>query len=164
MNSNNITRQDAITHNDSVGEYLNSPLMSLTRRAINHSTLLNDNASSERLLSNSKMIYSQSSNGLNNSNINSTKIIRNNTNDSLDVLSTTLLSNRQTKPIFDLMTDQQSDNNDSIHDDGKSLKSNSINDEQITPSSFDKRRKPILSSKLFRSFHNIRFRKKNSLS
>jgi len=111
------------------------------------------------------MVYSHSTNGLNNSNITATGMILQNTDGSLDMLSL----NRQIKPTFDIITDQQYDNNDSIHDyqeeyDRKSQISDSAYDDQQTTSLADKKRKQMLSTKLLKPFYNMRFRKKNNVS
>jgi hypothetical protein len=166
INSMSISQQDTISRNDGSFDYSNSVSTSLKRRTMTNNTFFNNRSSTERLSPNSKMVYSSSTNGLNNSSINSTRMIRHNTDDSLDILSST----RQTKPIFDIITDPKFDNNDSIDDDQeqqydrKSQISDSMYDDQQLTSSPDKNQKPTLSTKLLRPFYNIRLRKKTNVS
>ncbi len=159
--SNQISQQDIMTRSDNGFEYPNSPLLSLKRRAITNSTLFS-NRSTERLSSNSRMVYSNSINGLNNSNTTVTGMMRQNPDDSFDILSL----NRQIRPTFDIITDQQSDKNDDHQQeyDRKSQISDSVYDDQQTTLSVDKKRKQMITTKLFKPFYNIRFRKKNNVS
>jgi len=112
------------------------------------------------------MVYSNSTTGLNNSNQPGTGMIRPNTDDSFDILSL----NRQIKPTFDIINDQRSDKNDSMHDDHqqeydrKSKISDSVYDDQQTTSTVDKKRKQMITTKLLKPFYNIRFRKKSNVS
>lgn len=78
---------------------------------------------------------------------------RANTSDSVDIVA-------PTKPHFDIVTDLPSDNFDSIET--KSQLIPSIGDDQESISSSTKSRKSLRTSKLFKSFSNIRFRKKTS--
>jgi hypothetical protein len=118
--------------------------------------MFNNRSSNERLSPKPKMVYSHSTNGLNNS----TGMIQQNTDDSLDILS----SSRSTKSIFDIVTDPQIDNNDSLSDDPdrKSHLSDSMFDDQQFVSSPDKKRKQMLSTKLLKPFQI--FRKKSNVS
>jgi hypothetical protein len=154
------SQQDTISRNDNDFEHLNCSSTALKRRAIYNSGLLNNRTSSDRLSPTPKIVHSRSTNGLNNSTIKLNEMIRENTHDSLDILSL----NRQTKPIFDIITDQQFDNNGSTLDDRKSQISDSTYDYQQSILSPTSRRKQLTSSRLFRSFHNLRFRKKNNTS
>ncbi len=150
-----------MTRSDNGFEYPNSPLLSLKRRAITNSTLFS-NRSTERLSSNSRMVYSNSINGLNNSNTTVTGMMRQNPDDSFDILSL----NRQIRPTFDIITDQQSDKNDDHQQeyDRKSQISDSVYNDQQTTLSVDKKRKQMITTILFKPFYNIRFRKKNNVS
>jgi len=78
---------------------------------------------------------------------------RANTSDSMDIVA-------PPKPHFDIVTDLPSDNFDSIET--KSQLIPSIGDDQESISSSTKSKKSLRTSKLFKSFSNIRFRKKTS--
>jgi hypothetical protein len=111
------------------------------------------------------MINSPSASGLSDSNLNPTAVDRQNTYESLDIS----LSSRQTNPSLGDTLDLQSDNNASISDDPQqydrtSQYADSTYDERRSISSSEKTRRQMISTKLFKPFQNIRFRKKNANS
>lgn len=147
-----MSQRDTINGNN---DYSKSP-------SFRHRTHTNNNSSSdipstERIAPISKIVYSHSTNGLNN-----TDTIQQNTSDPFDLLSV----NRQARPVFDIVTNSQYDNNVSINDDydRKSRFSNSSHGDQQSISSPDKKRKQYLSTKLLKPFQNMRFRKKANAS
>ncbi len=156
MNPIIAIQTDGTSRSDSGFEYSNTPPSTLHRRTIANSAMFNNRSSNERLSPKPKMVYSHSTNGLNNS----TGMLQQNTDDSLDILS----SSRSTKSIFDIVTDPQIDNNDSLSDDPdrKSHLSDSMFDDQQFVSSPDKKRKQMLSTKLLKPFQI--FRKKSNVS
>lgn len=147
-----MSQQEILHRND---DYSKSPSATLKRRTYTNNSIMNNSLSPDHLTPSPRIVYSHSTNGLSNLNI-----VRQNTEDSLDILP----YNRQTKPIFDIVTDSQYDNNGSIPDDydKKSRISNFSNDDQQSISSPDKKRKQYLSSKLLKPFHNMRLRKKSN--
>jgi hypothetical protein len=143
--------------NDNGSEYSNSP-STVKRRTFTNSTLFSNHLSSDHLSLNRKIVYSHSANGLNNS----TESTRPNTYDSLEILST----GQQSKPIFDIITDSQFDNDDSLLDDQdrKSQISESMYSDQQSVLSPEKKRKQLFSTKLLKPFQSMRFRKKTNNS
>ena len=90
---------------------------------------------------------------------------RANTVESLENLGSTKTMANQPKPHFDIITDLPMDSNDSLPMDSAETKSQLINsngDDDESISSSTKSRKSIRSSKLFKSFSNLRFRKKTN--
>ncbi len=160
---NQISQQDTISQSDSGIEPSNSPSTILKRR-----TMMNIRSSNERLSNNSSVLHSNSANGLIDSHSNSTVIDRQSTYESLD----NSLSSRQTKPVFEGIIDLQADNSDSISDDqqlhqydrNSQIIDSSYADGQSSSSSPEKTRKQMISTKLFKPFQNMRFRKKNTTS
>ena len=160
-----MSQQDTISQSDSGIEPSNSPSATLKRRVI-----MNMRSSNERLSNNPSTFHSNSANGLTDSHSNSTAVNRQNTYESLD----NSLSSRQTKPVFEGISDLQVDNNDSISDDQQQQQqqqydktSQSIDssyDDGQSSSSPEKTRKQMISTKFFKPFQNMRFRKKNSTS
>ncbi|CAF1159111.1 unnamed protein product [Adineta steineri] len=156
-----ISQQDTISQSDSGIEQTNSPSATLKRRAIMNNT----RSSNERLSNHPPMSYSYSTNGLLNSHITPPSIDRQST---YEIIDNSSLS-KQTKSLFEGVSDIHTDNNDSLSDDQQlqqqydknSLNVDSSNDEGVSSSSPEKIRKPMISSKLFKPFQNIRFRKKN---
>ena len=152
-------------HSSVNGNYLNhndSPSTVLKRRTLANTNNNNNSSSSSELLgSQRQIISSQSAQNLNSTLRNSAADSNrdNNTDDSLDIL----LSNKSSKPIFDLMIDQQIDINDNYPDDQdqKSQISMSAYDDQVSISTPERKRKQF-SSKLLKPFHNIRLRKKST--
>lgn len=134
-----ISQQDTISQSDSGIEQSNSPSTNLKQRA-----MINN-----RSLNNSSVLHSNSANGLMNSSINS---------DSIDNSS----SIKQSRSVFECTPDLQNDNQDFILDDQQQYDRNSSTDERQSMSSPEKKRKQMISAKLFRPFQNMRFRKKNS--
>ena len=112
----------------------------------------------DRLSLNRKMVYSHSTNGLNDS----SESNRPNAYDSIELLS----NSQPSKPIFDIITDPQLDNTDSLLDDQerKSHRSGSINSDQQSVLSPGKKRKPLFSTKLLKPFQSMRSRKKSNNS
>ncbi|CAF0896732.1 unnamed protein product [Adineta steineri] len=161
MNSSypaHISQLDTISLTDSNFDYPNSPSTALKRRTVTHNIISGNRSSTERLLNNSAIRYSQSTNGLYDTNINSSNVSRQDTSDSIDIPSLP----KQTKPIFDIITDLQNENNEFILDDQdrKSHRFDSLSDDQQSVASSTKSRKQDLSTKLLRPFH-IRLRKKS---
>jgi len=124
------------------------------------SPLFHNRAATKRLSPNIKMVYSHSTNGLDSLGINSSGIMRQSTDDSLDILSLP----RQTRPTFDIITDPQLDNDDFLYDDQdrKSQISDSMFDDQQSLSSPDKKQKQTLSTKLLKPFQIMRRKKSNA--
>ncbi|CAF4105810.1 unnamed protein product, partial [Rotaria sp. Silwood2] len=157
-------QQDTKSETDSCFEYSNSPSATLKRRTYTHNNLSSDRSSTERLSNSAKIVYSHSTNGLNNLNINSTEITGRNISESIDAPS----SIRQTKIIPGAIPDFQLDNDDSSCDDpqqqfdGKSEISDLIIDYQEPTTSSEKVRKSIISTKLLKPFQNRRLHKKSN--
>jgi hypothetical protein len=134
-----ISQQDTISQSDSGIEQSNSPTVNLKQRAI-----INN-----RSLNNSSVIHSNSANGITNSSINS---------DSIDNTS----SLKQSRSVFECIPDLQNDNQDFMLDDQQQYDRNSSTDDRQSMSSPEKKRRQIISTKLFKPFQNMRFRKKNT--
>lgn len=143
INSNYLqsqtSQQDSISQSDNGIEQPNSPSFTLRQRAMLKT----------RSATNPSMIHSNSSNGI----TNSPSEYRDNS---------PATSMKQSRTTFDGMLDQS---NDDLLDDQQQQdeKNPSITDIH-SMSSPEKRRKQIISTKIFKPFHNIRFRKKNSTS
>jgi hypothetical protein len=151
------TGRDLFFRNDTASDYGNSP-STVKRRTFTNSTIFNNHIPPDRLSLNRKIIYSHSTNGLNDS----TESNRPSTYDSTELLSTS----QPPKPIFDIINDSQLDNNDSLIDDQerKSQRSGSIYSEQQAVLSPGKKRKQFLSAKLLKPFQSMRSRKKSNNS
>ena len=164
-NSNNpifsiqTTSQDMLNRTDNGSDYTNSPTTIAKRRTFTNSALFSNPSSSDHLSLKSKLIYSQSANNLDTS---GGLLSNNHADESLDVTPT----NIPTKPMFDLLQDQQLDNTDSLYDeqDRRSQLSGSMFDDQTSIASPGRKRKQFLSSKLLKPFQNIRLRKKSNAS
>ena len=105
---------------------------------------------------NPSVIHSNSAHSLTNSHLNS------NTTDRSEYPES-ILSTQQAKSIFEGIHDLQMDNNDSISDDQQlQYDRNSSQGDRQSMSSPEKSRRQMLSSKIFKPFQNIRFRKKNT--
>ena len=132
------SQQDSISQSDSGIEQPNSPSFTLRQRA----TL------KTRSVTNPSMIHSNSSNGM----TNSPSQYRDNSP------GTSIKQNRRTfDGAFDL-------SNEDLLDDQQQDEPNPSLTDLHSLSSPEKRRRQIISTKLFKPFHNIRFRKKNSTS
>ncbi len=150
------SQQDTASSTDSGFDYLNSPSLTLKRRTFANIISTSNRSSGDRLMNNSTMKYSDSTNGL-------CDTMRQDTSDSLELPSLA----RQTKPTFDLIPDLQTDNNNFIIDDHqnqyqrKSNLTDSIPDDLQSNTSSEKSRKQIISTKLLKPFQNMRLRKKS---
>jgi hypothetical protein len=107
------SQQDTISQCDNAFGYQDSPSATLKRRTMTNSTLLNNRSSPDRLTNTSKMVYSRSTNGLNESSLNYMGMKRQTTYDSVD----TPASVRHTKAIFDIVPNVRLDDNDFILND-----------------------------------------------
>ncbi|CAF3350485.1 unnamed protein product [Rotaria sp. Silwood1] len=151
-------QQDTKSENDICFEYSNSSPSILKRRVNANNALSSNRSSSERLNNNSKIIYSHSTNGLNNLNINSTEVSGRNISESLDIP----LSTRQTTSMTGTIPDFQLDNDDFSCDDSqqqndrRSQISDSILDDQESTTSSERVRRSSLSTKLLRPFQRRR--------
>ncbi len=147
--ANQILQQDTISQSDSGIEQSNSPLTTLKQRAI-----MNYRSSNDRFSTNPSVLHSNSSNSITNSSINPTnyEYLKNSS------------SMKQIRSLFEGIPDLSNENNDSIPDDQVQYDRNSSTDDRQSISSPEKTRKHIISTKLFKPFQNIRFRKKNSTS
>ncbi|CAF1327685.1 unnamed protein product [Rotaria sp. Silwood1] len=157
------SQQDTISQTDTGFEQSNSPSTTLKNRFIT-----NYRPSNEHQSNNSPILYSRSSNCLNDLNRNSTNFHRPNTYESFENSSIP----KPKKPSSEGIPDRQISNNDSISDDqqqqqqsdGYSQIINSSPDDRQSLSSFEKTRKQLISTKFLKSFQNIRFRKKINTS
>jgi hypothetical protein len=141
-----ISQQDTISQSDSGIEPSNSPTSALKRTKLMNS----------RPSNNPTVIHSNSANSLTDSHLNSNIIDRSEYPEGL-------LSSKQAKSVFEGIHDLQMDNNDSISDDQQlQYDRNSSYGDRQSMSSPEKSRKQMLSSKLFKPFQNMRFRKKNT--
>ncbi|CAF1031135.1 unnamed protein product [Rotaria sordida] len=155
------SQQDTISQTDNGLEMSNSPSAILRNRF-----MANCRQANEHQPNNSPILYSKSSNSLNDLNRNTINYNRPNTYDSLG----NTLPSKQTKSSYEPITDRQFSHNDSISDDqqtqldGNSQIINSSIDDRRSLPSLEKTRKHIISTKFFKPFQNIRFRKKISTS
>ena len=132
------SQQDSISQSDSGIEQSNSPSFLLRQRAMIKT----------RSVTNPSMIHSNSSNGL----TNSPSEYRDNSPATSMKQSRTTLDGMLDLSNDDLLVDQQEDDlNPSVTD-------------LHSMSSPEKRRKQHISTKIFKPFQNMRFRKKNSTS
>ncbi|CAF2596650.1 unnamed protein product [Rotaria sp. Silwood2] len=155
------SQQDTISQIDNGFELTNSPSAILKNRFVT-----NRRPSNEYQSSNSPILYSKSSNCLNDLNRNSTVFHRPNTYESFEKS----LASKSAKTSSEGVPDRQISNNDSMFDDqnqqsdGHSQLINSSTDDRRSLSSFEKTRKQLISTKFLKSFQNMRFRKKLSTS
>ncbi|CAF2070722.1 unnamed protein product [Rotaria magnacalcarata] len=155
IHSNQGSQQDTMCQYDIGFEQPNSSTVMRNR------STMNNRASTDHLANSSSLLPSYSTNGIIDVYRNSTVFTRPNTNDSLDNSSS-----KQIKSLFDGNADRQISTNDSLSDDqlqqsdGNSQVINSSNDDRQSVSSVGKPRKQIISTKFFKPFQNIRFRKK----
>jgi hypothetical protein len=142
------SQQDTISQSDSGIEQSNSPSSTLLRRTLMNTRPTNNNTS---------VIHSNSANSLNDQH---SSIDRHNPSEYLDGS----LSSKQTKSLFEGIHDLQLDNNDSISEYQPLNYDSKSSDDRRSMSSPEKTRKQMISTKLFKPFQNMRFRKKNSTS
>jgi hypothetical protein len=133
---------DTISQSDSGIEQSNSPSITLKQRAI-----MNNRSSN-----NPTFVQSNSVNSITNSSINPT--YENLINSSM----------KQSRSLFNGIPDPPNDNNDYLIDDQQQYDRNSSTGDRQSIPSPGKTRKQIFSTKIFKPFQNIRFRKKNSNS
>ena len=142
-------------------EYMPAGSTTVKRRTIADGILINSDLSSERLNPAIAMAHSNSAHSLRNSNSNLTTMSRPQTLDNLDGFSST----KSGGAVFDFAYDPSSESNDIVSDDLQERKSQSLlssTDDRTSLSSSTKPRKSLMSTKLFKSFSNIRFRKKHT--
>lgn len=111
-------------------------------------------------MNNSAIKYSQTTDGICDSNIHPTGITRQDTSDSLELPSLA----KQTRPMFDVIPDHSMNNNDFETDDHNRRRTetmDSMSDDQQSISSAGKSRR--MQTKLLRSFHNIGLKKKTDI-
>jgi hypothetical protein len=157
------SQQDTIS--DSGYEQSQSPSNTLKRRAIANNAMINHRSSTERLSSFPLSVYSSSSYGLNDFPLTSAAgLDRENTFESLDLSS----SSKQTKPLFEAVPDYVMDSNELVADqqqkvNGSTPSVDTANDDRRSTSS-EKVRRQLLTSRIFKPFQNMRFRKKSNTS
>ena len=142
-------------------EYVPTSSTTVKRRTFADGLLINSDHSVERLSISAAMARSNSSSNLHNSNNNLTEIPRTQTYDTLDGFS----SLKPGGPVFDIAYDPALESNDIVPDDFQERKSQSYlssSDDRTSLGSAIKPRRSLMSTKLFKSFSNIRFRKKHS--
>ncbi len=132
------SQQDTISQTDSGFEQSNSPSVTLKQRAMKNN----------RSLTNPTILHSNSNNSINN------------TPDSVDASS----GMKPSRSLFESIPDLPNEKNGYSPDDLQQYDRASSTDDRQSISSPEKRRKQLLSTKIFKPFQNMRFRKKTSTS
>lgn len=148
---------DTKSDTDSSPDCLNSPPTTLRQRSGTNTTMSTERSSADRLLNVSNLIYSHSTNGLNNLDSNLTG------GSSADLSDHLSLAN-QTKSFVGTIANFHLDPNDPLLDDNqqydrKSQYSEFLTDDQQSTSSVERSTRQMIKAKLFKSFHNKRISK-----
>ena len=155
-----MSLQDSISQTGSAYDLSGSPSGTLTRRTVGSSAKITSRYPTERFSQLSSIVHSNSTSGFNDAAY--PMIDRQNTSQSYEPS----LGSRQAKPMFESIPDSQFESNDSMSDEQLPTNGNgqltnlSLDDRQSTPS-LSKARKPLISTKLFKTFANMRSRKKS---
>lgn len=153
-NSTQLSQQDMTNQSDAGFESTNSSTVFRNRPT------MNNRPSMDHLYNNSSIYHSHSAMGVNELYRNSATLNRQAINESIENTSS-----KQNKSVLGNTMNPQISTNDSISDDlqlydGNSQLINSSNDERQSLSPVEKTRKQLITTKIFKPFQSIRFRKK----